>query len=327
MGNEKKVADVRVSMLAALVFLAAFAASDGLAQCVAPDEVGQLGVSKSGTDAILRWELPGNASASELVRGDLRTGRVNVIGIGQSCLGTGLAGYPAEYTESVNPPVGTGYWYLVRATSDCGAGPWGVERLTGFDAVRVTECGCQPDFVNPNRYVASSVSVSDRRTCLEWEKKSGDTGNVLHSYRATDDFFSLQLNNPAPGWVSQVNGERYGDHSDWRLPKSSGPLSNPTGDPPELESILLTPCPAATYNDITPCIDPVFGFFPPNAGPDCPDGYADCRKPQFWSSSTVHGQTNYGWTVNFVDGTWSDLNNRRFSQWSFRAVRGTLYGQ
>lgn len=75
----------------------------------------------------LSWSPPGPGSGSgavhDLVRGDLAALPVGV-GPGEVCLLSSATATAAVDTD--RPPVGRGYWYVVRATNVCGAGSYGV---------------------------------------------------------------------------------------------------------------------------------------------------------------------------------------------------------
>jgi len=162
-------------------------------------------------------------------------------------------------------------------------------------------------------------TVTDNRTCLVWEKKTGTIGsasvcpggancadlhNVNNQYTwatgspynfggsvATD--FLAKLNTP-PGFAG---------HTDWRLPTSAGLITYyPTGQDPELESILLAPYQCVT----SPCIDSVFG--------------STATTYFYWSSSPFALNPGGVWTVWFDNGFVTDDFKGHDS--FVRAVRG-----
>lgn len=104
-------------------------------------------------------------------------------------------------------------------------------------------------------------------------------------------------------WLTQLNAVGFAGYSDWRLPSSGGcgtnDCSTPTGEPEEIESILLNPYPCGT----NPCINPIFG---PTGG-----GYR--------SNSTVIQDPGKGWEVNLFDG--GIVNNSKRNGLKVRAVR------
>ena len=143
-------------------------------------------------------------------------------------------------------------------------------------------------------------TVTDRRTCLVWEKKTGtpppgpdpgppnyaDPHDVVNRYTWTTATSAPYLldGTASTSFLKQLNDAAFAGHTDWRLPTSAGTGSHPTGNDPELESILtgMSPsCPAG------PCIDPIFG--PTQAYPH-------------WSSSTYSAHPGYAWIVGFETG-------------------------
>jgi hypothetical protein len=170
----------------------------------------------------------------------------------------------------------------------------------------------------PPRFVDNdNGTVTDRRTCLVWEKKTGTMngyGNVCPGGATCAD--PHDVNNryiwsagppgnfdgsAATDFLAQLNGAAFAGHTDWRLPTSEGFTTSPTGQDPELESILLGPYPCGTY----PCINSVFGH---TAG----EGY--------FSSSTLAADPLYVWFVSFDNG--HDYLVGKLNNFCVRAVRG-----
>src|SRR6185436_19311082 len=145
--------------------------------------------------------VPEDAIGVDVVRGKLGQGKVSPLGVGENCLGRALDPFTTDVTDYANPAVGTGYWYLVRATNECGFGVWGSQRIPGLPSDRITECGCTPDpsATQATRYVDHVYTVTDRVTCLEWEKK---VGGALHDPNATLNWYQSTgfVTNP-PNWV------------------------------------------------------------------------------------------------------------------------------
>jgi hypothetical protein len=189
-------------------------------------------------------------------------------------------------------------------------------------------CGpCHRNKTSTPRYVDNgNQTVTDRHTCLVWEKKISSPGNI-HDASATYgwDQANDNTNNNAnyPGWLYQLNtqsGSGFARHTDWRLPTSGGKaascpldgtvcapctIQNPGAEtcaPAELESILVPNCYGQT------CIDPAFGVLPP-----------DLSVP-YWSGSLNVEWTNYAYYVRFYDGL-VDFVSRSFA-YHVRAVRG-----
>jgi hypothetical protein len=162
-------------------------------------------------------------------------------------------------------------------------------------------------------------TVTDRTTCLVWEKKTGnyDGGRECGGLESCDDLHNV---NNRYSWsnsgleydggvkrlfLDELNGmgERragcFADHCDWRLPSELGRSPAPDGST-ELQDIL-GPLPCAG----SPCIDPIFG-------PTAPSTY--------WSSTTNPNFPQGAWEADFelgfLDGT------IKTSRQHVRAVRG-----
>jgi hypothetical protein len=107
-------------------------------------------------------------------------------------------------------------------------------------------------------------------------------------------------------WLNQVNAESFAGHSDWRLATIAGSVSNPTGEPAELESIVNLSIPGCGVNPFTtPCIDPVFGPTVP-----FPDWSALTDSPIIF---------DLAWAIRFENGS-VNSGEKRFGVW-VRAVR------
>jgi hypothetical protein len=176
---------------------------------------------------------------------------------------------------------------------------------------------CGPCFRNHTaapRFVDNgNQTITDRQSCLVWEKKTYSPNTSLHW---VDQVYTWDSLDPASGWIHALNTENgvgFAWHTDWRLPTSSGyeapcPLdgspcscniSNPawmTCAPAELESILLsyvnnTNCSAQTIsNPQFPCIDQTFGPVP-----------SDLLVP-YWSGTRNVLYSTEIWSVRFDDG-------------------------
>jgi hypothetical protein len=151
------------------------------------------------------------------------------------------------------------------------------------------------------RFVHGNGILKDMRTCLTWEKKTGTVGSVfvrctsagvcpdphnVNNQYTWSTGSPWNLNGTAMTvFLKQLNDAAFAGHTDWRLPTSAGSTSYPTGQQPELESILTAQYPNCTSS---PCIDTsVFG---PTA-----DNW-------YWSSSTFAANPVYAWLVGFFYG-------------------------
>ncbi len=169
------------------------------------------------------------------------------------------------------------------------------------------------------RYVDNGdQTVTDRQTCLVWEKKTGTVGsfspcpggancgdphNVNNRYTwsisgtafdgGAKTLFLDALNDVGGGGINCFAG-----HCDWRLPSSGGSPAGSSGEAAELESIV-------DCSGGAPCVAPIFG-------PTASDFY--------WSSTTSGGVTLGAWSVFFTNGD-VDFNGKAGVSY-VRAVRG-----
>jgi len=154
--------------------------------------------------------------------------------------------------------------------------------------------------------------VTDRRTCLTWEKKTGAyasngsvscTGaEVCPDPHSVNNLYTWSTGAPwafngtaSTVFLKQLNDAAFAGHTDWRLPMSAGVAPYPTGSNAELESILT-----ALY----PSIDPVF----------------DPTAVYYWSSSPLDAYPTQAWYVYLGDGRVHDGNKGNGGY--VRAVRG-----
>jgi hypothetical protein len=87
-------------------------------------------------------------------------------------------------------------------------------------------------------------------------------------------------------WLNQMNGANYAGHADWRVPTMAGNSTSPTGEPPELES-LLDPTHGLCAGLVGNCLDPILE---PEVGIS-------------WSASTDSGAPEVAWNFWFFVGT------------------------
>jgi hypothetical protein len=166
-------------------------------------------------------------------------------------------------------------------------------------------------------------TVTDRRTCLQWEKKTGTINVAVFCTSASNCPDPRDVNNEytwsaapqgtnfdglvATLFLSQLNSTALAGHTDWRLPTSAGLGIPTTGNDPELESIAdPAACPQPAPPGFSPpCIDPIFG-------PTYPSTY--------WSSSTVASNPRFAWEVEFKYSGSASGGLKSYSV--VRAVRG-----
>lgn len=213
----------------------------------------------------ISWNVPPGATTFDVVRGLLGCLPASPSGVCEAPLVTNQSG--SVTLDAAVPAPGTGYWYLARGRNGCGAGPWGFEEVHGRAALpEVSNGGCVPNDAASPRYLDNGLTVTDRKYCLEWEKKRNAPG--LNDVNRTWISFifepggSIHPDGPAfTVYLPTLNTARFARHNGWRLPSEAGRKSPFTG-PLELESILLTAFPCLD----SPCIDTVFG-------PTAPDHY------------------------------------------------------
>jgi hypothetical protein len=186
------------------------------------------------------------------------------------------------------------------------------------DCPGVETCVLGPD-PSPRYVDNGDGTVTDRRTCLVWEQKTGTYdfsftvcpgGGTCGDPHEVDNLYTWSTSGTAfdgPAktlFIDVLNTAGFAGHADWRLPKSEGlPPFLASGEPGELESILLSPpCPGFP----TPCIDPTFG-------PTAPYFY--------WSATTSALDPTDAWMTFFNFGITAD-GIKMVDAIGVRAVRG-----
>jgi hypothetical protein len=97
-------------------------------------------VSRSGTDALLAWNVADGATASQVLRGHVSGLPVGPGGADEQCLVENSE--LGTLTDSEIPVSGDGFWYLVRGENVSGAGPYGFESLRGAPAAPRVSATC-----------------------------------------------------------------------------------------------------------------------------------------------------------------------------------------
>jgi Protein of unknown function (DUF1566)/Collagen triple helix repeat (20 copies) len=175
---------------------------------------------------------------------------------------------------------------------------------------------CVPSSTAFPRWVDNAETVTDRRTCLVWEKKMGVFGgepdyadphnvNNVYTYGAADNSthdgtvftdFLAKLNTGLGGGRGGFAG-----HTDWRLPNEMNENPGITGlgttwaldDPTrEMEGILFPVCPDCSSPN--PRISPVFGPTAVEYGPTVEVAY-------YWSA-TPGTASNWAWHLSYGGG-------------------------
>jgi hypothetical protein len=162
--------------------------------------------------------------------------------------------------------------------------------------------GCQARYEKQN--VGDEPTVVDHLTGLEWVV-TNDSGSGLldKDNRYT---WSTEGSNDADGtaftvYIAGLNGDSYGGHNDWRLPRSGGCCGIGPFAPAELESIV-----DCSFGN--PCIDEVL--------------FGDTASSFYWSSTTVASNPDFAWFVDFFVGGVNSVSKRNGRH--VRAVRGGL---
>jgi len=234
---------------------------------------------------------PGAGSGFVVTDNTGATQRFKVVESGPIYLG-GLVGSPATENQALCYDTATGQ-----------VGPCPSAKNLGF---------CVPNPAASPRFVDNmDGTVTDLKTCLMWEKKTGTITMSVDCSTTTcsdphdvNNRYKWSATGTAPDggaftdFLPQVNGllcsstscAGLGGHSDWRLPTIA-----------ELQTILLAPYPCGT----TPCIDAIFG-------PTQLDNY--------WSATTYFSTA--AWGVLFDTGFVNDTT-KLFTDY-VRAVRGGL---
>jgi hypothetical protein len=94
-----------------------------------PSETSGVMVAKSGTDATIAWTLAADATASDVLRGNIGSLPVGLGGSEEVCLANTVA---TTTTDAFVPPADSGVWYLIRGKNVCGGnGTYGNEGVQG----------------------------------------------------------------------------------------------------------------------------------------------------------------------------------------------------
>jgi hypothetical protein len=103
----------------------------------APSESANLRLSPD--EVTLTWNTTAGASSYDVLRGVIGQGPVGS-GAGETCLAPGIL--TTTTSDPAAPPVGTGYWYLVRGRSACGIGTYGFRGIGGAPGAERTSAAC-----------------------------------------------------------------------------------------------------------------------------------------------------------------------------------------
>lgn len=148
-------------------------------------------------------------------------------------------------------------------------------------------------------YTINSLTITDNVTQLEWEKlcDQDPPGGTCPTDHDMDTNYTW-VN--AFAKVAAMNTAVYAGHSDWRLPNNF-----------ELESLR-------DMGRFNPSIDPMF-----HASCTAPCAATECScttSGDYWSSTTLQGQTSNAWAVVFNGGF--VVSSNKGNALRVRAVRG-----
>ena len=146
-------------------------------------------------------------------------------------------------------------------------------------------------------------TVKDLNTGLIWEVKCTDCGG-LHDVNSRYPWSSDGSTDTIWDWLDAINAQGrtgYAGHNDWRIPNVR-----------ELQSIV-------DFGSSNPAISPIFG-------PTLPTQVRLDSLPEYWSSTSSHGEDNI-----FLPDTWASIvdfhdgaiyQDRKSAFFFVRAVRG-----
>jgi hypothetical protein len=187
-------------------------------------------------------------------------------------------------------------------------------------------------------------TITDRTTCLMWEKKDDaggihDKDNAYTLSTCRDDWPDCSFNGTAvTEFIATLNTPPcFAGHCDWRLPTSGQrpdwPAEyGPSGQAAELETIVAAPYPGFLKQPskcmTSPCVDPVFNTScgkQSSGNKSCTvDGKGgqacSCTVPGPYASGTTW--RSHSWHAPVVDfqGGWVSGSSKQFNH-SIRAVR------
>lgn len=175
-------------------------------------------------------------------------------------------------------------------------------------------------------------TVTDRQTCLVWEKKGGYDGTPVAcpggaSCADPHDADNRYAWSSTPGgaytgalftdFLAGLNAAGFAGHANWRLPDEPGAAAPFTG-PRELATLVDATAPGCGSG--APCTPAAFQTSC-TASCNASDPTCSCTAPTDTWTMTYDGGTN-AWSVDFADATTASLD--KTSLLAARAVRGGL---
>jgi hypothetical protein len=229
----------------------------------------------------------------------------------------------------------------------CTGRPDGATCDAGSDGTFAKTCSgqvCSTCSANPGaspRFVDNGDgTITDRATCLVWEKKDNADGiHDLNKVYAWTSSGSARDGGLFTQFLATLNGGGgFAGHHDWRIPTAAGQNGSFTGLPAEAESIEV----GATCGDtIGGCNPPEFNSNcgpysagdPPytTANPGCTvDGAgatSECSCSPFyhsWTDSTVNGSNDLAWLECYTVSSGGLSSPSKTDAYNARAVRGSM---
>lgn len=236
---------------------------------------------------------------------------------GQTCCGTGeVCVNGACANPCAGKPDGT----------NCDVGDWPtLICVSGTCSECTANVSASPRFVDNG-----DGTVTDRQTCLLWEKK--DDAGAIHD---KDNFYEWTATpgGTAPDgsaftvFLAELNNTGFAGHHDWRLPLKE-----------QLWDIFDYSAPGCSSNSLTVCVYPAFnqncggpsgGFYGGSGGnPGCTidgaNGTAQCSCTEsfhYWSGSSDPSDPSKAWYAAYYFGGHLFEENKTVSDMA-RAVRG-----
>jgi len=88
-------------------------------------------LARSGSDAVISWQLAAGATSSAVLRGLVGALPVGPGGGDETCLAGSLPSTTLSWPDSLNPASGSCFWYLIRGDNACGHGSYGLQGVHG----------------------------------------------------------------------------------------------------------------------------------------------------------------------------------------------------
>lgn len=207
-------------------------------------------------------------------------------------------------------------------------------RSCAFDGQCPNGETCNPGATPAPQYVDNEDgTITDRQTCLVWEKKDAYDGTAVvcpggascvNPHDADNTYAWSSTGSADDGaafteLLQGLNDSAFAGHTNWRLPLEIGIVA-PFTAPQELHSIVdqsATGCGSGA-----PCTPAAFDT---NCSATCSgvDPTCSCTAPaDYWTATTDSGNTGSAWIVGFDDG--ETASSSKTTAMHVRSVRGGL---